>query len=265
MRELLLGLLLFSAGCSAVYPEVATPVSAPPPGLELQPPPPEDLLYLQFDSAIIPTRTRDGRSWKGLGGDAPDVFAKLIVDGQDLIVTPVASNTLRPTWPDQVRANYRIRKDAQIRVQLWDSNPINNHPICSEKVVNLHAQADDGHPLEIDCASGARVKLIVERAHAKLGLGFYYELGNGEISVTRVLTESPASRAGIRAGDQVLEIQGEPVAKLEEGRAQSLINANAALGVKLKLRRADGQIADVVVKTGPIYPLVNENLPLDSR
>jgi membrane-associated protease RseP (regulator of RpoE activity) len=248
-----------------VYPEVATLVSTPPPGFDLKPPPPEDLLYLQFASAEIPNRTRDGRRWKSMGGDAPDPFAKLIVDGRDLIVTPIQSNTLRPTWPDQVRANYRIRKGAQVRVQVWDSNPINNHPICAEKILSLHEEAERGRPLEIDCASGARVTLIVEPAHAKLGLGFYYELRTAGIGITRVLAESPAARAGLRVGDQVLEIQGEPVEKLEEGRAQSLINANASVGVKLKIKHPDGQIVDVVLKTGPIYPLVNEGLPLDSH
>ena len=248
-----------------MYPEVATTVSSAPPGVDLKPSPPEDLLYLQFASAEIPKRTRDGRQWDSVGGEAPDVFAKLIVDGHELIVTPIQSNTLRPTWPDQVRANYRVRKGAQVRLQLWDANPINNHPVCAEKILALHDEVETGRTLDVECASGARVSLIVERAHAKLGLGLYYELRTADIGITRVLAESPAARAGLRVGDQVLEIQGEPVKNLEEGRAQSLINANASVGVKLKIKHFDGQIVDVVVKNGPIYPLVNEDVPLDSH
>ena len=261
----LLTLGLSGLGCGAVYPEVATNVTNPPPGFDLKPPPSEDLLYLQFASAQIPPKTRDGRKWDAVGGAAPDVFAKLIVDGKDLIVTPTQSNTLSPTWPDQVRANYRVRVGAQVSLQLWDSNPLNNHPVCAEKILSLHAEADTGRPLEIACSSGARVKLIVERAHAKLGLGLFYELRTADIGITRVIEESPASRAGLRRGDTVLEIQGQRVEGMEEGQAQSLINANASVGVKFKVKHLDGRIEDIVVKSGPLYPLVNEDIPLYSR
>lgn len=258
-----LGLLAACSACGAVYPEVATPINRAPPGVKLDPPPPGDVLYVQFDSAEIPPKTRDGRRWDAMGGEAPDVFAKLIVDERELIVTPVESNTLKPTWPDQLRANYRIRSGAQIKVELWDSNPMINHPVCSEVVLNMHDQASEARPLEIDCDSGARVILRVEPAHAKLGLGMWYELRSGAVAVTRVLAESPAARAGLRRGDEITKIQGEDVKTMEEGRAQSLINANASVGVALEIRRGPGQTEAIKLKSGPIYPLKEEDVPLD--
>ncbi len=252
-----------TAACSAVYPEVQTPVNSSPPGMKLDPPPPEDVLYVQFSSAQIPAKTRDGRQWDAVGGAAPDVFAKLIVDKKELIVTPVESNTLKPTWPDQVRANYRIRPGAQIKVELWDSNALTNHPVCSEKVLDIHADASAGHALEIDCESGARVVLQVEPAHGKLGMGIYYELRSGEIFDTRVLSESPASRAGLKVGDQIMVIEGKDVKSLEDDAAQSMINANASVGVKLSIKHQGGKSEEVSLKNGPIYPLVDEDMPLD--
>ncbi len=251
-----------SVGCGAVYPEVATPVNSSPPGFKMDPPPPEDVLYVQFASALIPKKTRDGRQWDEVGGEAPDVFAKLIVDNKELIVTPVESNTLKPTWPDQVRANYRIRSGALVKVELWDSNAITNHPVCAEKVLELHMQANVGQ-LEIDCQSGARVVLQVEPAHGKLGLGFYYELRSGAVYVTRVLNESPAARAGLKAGDEITIIQSKPVKTLESDEAQSLINANASVGVKFTVKHQDGKTEELTVKNGPIYPLVDEDVALD--
>src|SRR5258706_15147053 len=100
---LLLGLL----GCGAVYPQLGTPVRTPPAGITLAPPPPEDLVFVKFAGAVIPSKTRDGRSWDSVGGSLPDAFAKLFVDGQVILETPVQSNTLTPTWPDQRKANYR--------------------------------------------------------------------------------------------------------------------------------------------------------------
>ncbi len=251
------------SACGAVYPEVQTPLNTSPPGMTMNPPPPEDVLYVQFASAQIPAKTRDGRQWDAMGGSAPDVFAKLIVDKKEIIVTPVESNTLKPTWPDQVRANYRIRSGAQVKVELWDSNALNNHPVCTEKVLDLHAEANAGHLLTIDCESGARVVLQVEPAHGKLGMGFNYELRSGEIYVTRVLNESPAARAGLKVGDQVMVIDGKDVKTLEDDAAQSLINANASVGVKFSIKHQDGKTEEMTLKNGPIYPLVDEDIPLD--
>jgi membrane-associated protease RseP (regulator of RpoE activity) len=245
-----------------VYPEVATPINAAPPGIRLDPPPPEDVLYVQFASAEIPPKTRDGRKWDAVGGEAPDIFAKLIVDKRDLIVTPVESNTLRPTWPDQTRANYRIRNGAQVKVELWDSNPMINHPVCSEVLLNFHEGVGEGRPMEINCESGARIVLQVEPAHAKLGIGMWYELKSGGAAVTRVLAESPAARAGLQRGDEIVKIQGEDVKTMDDDRVQSLINANASVGVALEVKRA-GQIQALKIKSGPIYPLKDEDVPLD--
>src|ERR1700742_195591 len=115
-----------STACGAVYPEIAPPV--PPVGTRtLDPPPPEDIVFLKFKSAQIPTRTRDGRNWDSVGGSAPDPFAKLIMDDKEILVTPVQANTLTPTWPDQNVGNYRLPHGVPARIELWDSNPINNH------------------------------------------------------------------------------------------------------------------------------------------
>ncbi|MGC4092064.1 MAG: PDZ domain-containing protein [Polyangiaceae bacterium] len=79
--------------------------------------------------------------------------------------------------------------------------------------------------------------------------------------IARVLAESPAARAGIKRGDQVMSIMGEPVKGMPEGRVRSLINSNGSTGLGLKVRGKDKQERDALVKDGPIYPLLSEELP----
>src|SRR3954447_22450695 len=199
---------LFGLGlcaCGAVYPEISTPVRAIG-TRRLEPPPPADLVYLKFANAQIPIRTRDGRQWDSVGGSAPDPFAKLLIEDKELVLTPVQANTLHPTWPDQPVGNYRIPRNTPIRVELWDSNPINNHPICVETIGNILAEANNEQNLELRCDSGATIEIVVQPAHAKFGLGFYYELGTDDIRITRVIAESPAARAKLRRGDQLVKI-----------------------------------------------------------
>ncbi len=259
---LLLGLSV--AGCVAVYPELSPPLRTPPVDFRLVPPPPPDVFYFRFAGADIPTRTRDGRHWDAVGGEAPDPFAKLLLNGKEIIVTSVEGDSIRPTWPDQERANYRFRASDLLSIEVWDSNPLNNHPICRQKVPSLHdfVQGDEPY-MEIECDNGGRVRLIVQPAHARLGLGLFYELRTGGAFITRVISESPAGRAGLHAGDEIVKAQDQPVDKMEDGKLQSLINANASVGVKLAVQAASGPLREVTIRDGAIYPIAGEGIPLE--
>jgi hypothetical protein len=253
----------FSVACGAVYPEVSTPLRAPPADFRFEPPPPGDVYFIRFKQAVIPKKTRDGRRWDSVGGEAPDPYAKILVNGKELIATPLESDTLTPTWPDQELANYRILSRDRIVVELWDANPLNNLPICSEAISDLAAAAASDEPfLEITCDNGGRVELVVQPAHGKLGLGIQYELRTEQAFLIRVLKESPGGRAKLRAGDEILAAQGTPVATMEEGQLQSLINANAALGVKLTVQSGDDPPRDVTLRDGSVFPLHDEGVPL---
>ena len=263
-RVLSLSLLIGTASCSAVYPELSSPLRAPPPDFRLEPPPPSDLFFFRFAGADIPTKTRDGRHWDSVGGEAPDPYAKLIVNGKDLVVTSVQSDTIRPTWPDQERANYRIGPSDELKLELWDSNPLNNHPICRERVPSFQDFVKTDEPyMEIECDNGGRVRLVVEPAHGRLGLGLSYELRTEQAVVTRVLAESPAARAGLHAGDEILRAQGVEVKSMENGKLQSLINANASLGVKLEVRLGDSAPREVTLRDGAVYPVAGEGVALE--
>lgn len=243
----------FLTACGAIYPELATPVRAAG-SRRLDPPPPPDIVFLKFKGAQIPTHTRDGRKWDSLGGSAPDPFAKLVVDDKEILVTPVQANTLTPTWPNQKAGNYRLPRGVPARVELWDSNPINNHPICSESINDILSQASDDSDVNIDCDSGADVTLSVQPAHATFGIGLYYELRTDDVFVTRVVEESPAARAHLGRGDQILDIQGKSVKDLDAQTLRSRINSNASTGVRFTIRHANGVTEDVTLRDGPMYP-----------
>lgn len=257
-----LAAIAVASGCGAVYPEISTPVRAAG-TRQLDPPPPEDLVFLKFANAQIPTRTRDGRQWDSVGGSAPDPFAKLLIEDREILLTPVQANTLNPTWPDQKVGNYRLPKGTPVRVELWDSNPINNHPICVESVTNILAEASDEQNVELRCDSGATIELVVQPAHAKFGLGLYYELGTYDIRVTRVVGESPAARAKLVRGDQLVRIQGREVKGMDQESARSLINSNVSTGVTFAVKHADGSETDVTLKDGPMYPTIDEEVPVE--
>ncbi len=253
---------VLALACTAVYPEVATPTRPVAAGQALSPPAPDDLFFIRMKGATIPEMTRDGRKWDSVGGAAPDPFVKLIAGDKELLRTPIQPDTLTPTWPDAPRANYRVPKGVTVRVELWDSNPINNHPICVKVIRAFAAEARAG-AIDIECESGAKMSVVTEPAHARIGLGMRYEFRTQSIYLTRVALESPAARIGLRTGDQIVRIQGKEVKTMEDAEARSLINAHSPAGLALSVKKADGSVVDLSVKDGPVYPTLEDDIPLE--
>jgi hypothetical protein len=239
--------------CSAVFPELQAPVRVPRPN-EVEPPP-AGLKWLAFKEATIPQQTRDGRKWSGA---APDSYAVLYVNGKPLLKTPTHANSLQPTWPDGPAGNFHVEPTDHFRVELWDSHPINDHPIGVKDIKEISDDDERRGEIELECDSGARVKVAFEPAHSRLGLGFYYELRVGEVVVTRVYKESPAGRAGMKPGDQITMLGNKLVSELKTGEVQSIINTPHLEGMPTKLRHPNGQEAVVTLKEGAIFPLFSE-------
>jgi len=260
----LAGAALFSAvaACGAVLPEVASPVKPPPTGKDLEPGPPAGVYFVAVAGAEIPEKTRDGRAWDALGGAAPDPVARVLVDDVEILKTPAQPDTLRPTWPDQTRANYRIRPGAHLRVEVWDSNALVNQPICLHDF-HVTPKRVDTEPMDIRCPSGARVRLILAPARPRWGLGLAYELRTGGAAVSRVFRESPAGREKLASGDEIVAVAGAPVAKMKQGELQSAINSRAVEGVELLLGDASGTERKVTLKEGPIYPSIDEGITFE--
>ena len=90
-----------------------------------------------------------------------------------------------------------------------------------------------------------------------------WTVGTDLIRVTRVVGESPAARAKLKRGDQVLQIQGHDVKGMDAETARSRINSNVSTGVTFAVRHADGSRADITVKDGPMYPAIDEELKVE--
>lgn len=250
---------LLVVGCPAVFPEIKTPMRNVRDGQPLDPSPPSDLKWVAFKGARIPALTRDGRRWgNDLSDGLPDPYVKLLVNGGELLQSTVQRSTLEPTWPDAPAGNFRLRPDDRLRVEVWDARVINDHPIGIRDVGRLTPEDMTGDELDIETESGVRVRLAIEPARGRIGYGFFYELRTYDVYITRLFEESPASRAGLRAGDQVLRIQDRSVRDMSEAEIRSAFNAPRTDGILLAIKHADGSEVELTLKEGAVYPLFRE-------
>jgi hypothetical protein len=250
--------LTASVSCGAIYPELRTSVRDVDEGEAVPGPPPRQMAYIEFERARIPPRAPDGRPWGETGDGLPDPVARLTVDGKTLIETPVEEDTLTPTWPTQRRANYTLKPRSHATVMLLDHGAMNDRLICAKEVGDLRAEAELGR-LELMCDNGARIWLAVQPARPKIGLGLFYELRIKQVFVSLVVENSPAGRAGLRVGDEIIALDGQWVRSMDEAQVRSVFNAGATNGVRVTMRRAGAAPKDVVLKEGPVFLSVDDS------
>ena len=258
---LVFALPLLTLSCrSVLYPELKTALKHPAePSADarpLDPPPPEDLRWVRFVSAHLPAHTRDGRSWEATFGQV-DPYAKLVINNREVFRTASASNTLEPTWPGGPQGNIVVRPQDKIRIELWDHGMLRDAPIGVREVGRPTEEHLSARQIRIDFEFGGSITLAFEPAHALLGLGLWYELGNDTCTITRVIERSPAERAGIQKGDRLVQIGGQSVAAMSLESLQSALNAVPLDGVPMVFQRAAGASISVTLREGPSYPTLS--------
>jgi hypothetical protein len=265
LRAAFVALAVALAGCAAVYPELGTRTRPAMAGRPLDPPPPADLHWIKFVSARIPERTRDGRPWQASG--KASAYAKLVVNGAELVRTASEADTLTPTWPGGPHGNFKIGPADRLRVELWVNDPVADKPVGLRELGpagdvkaaegRIHVEMEEG------AAGSAEVELAYEPAHALSGLGLWYELRSAGCAVTRMLEQSPAERAGLLAGDEVVRIGGREATAMSPDEIKSAFNAVPLAGLALVVKHATGTVAEVTLKEGPIYPTFAQFGPVD--
>jgi hypothetical protein len=258
----LLALALTAPACAAVYPELGTRTRSIPAGQPLDPPPPDDVHWLRFISARAPDKTRDGRPWQSNGKASP--YAKMLRNGVELLKTNAQADTLAPTWPGSPHGNFRIAPTDRLRVELWDSNPVNDKPMGSRELGAAEGVlAADGKVI-VDLDDGAEVVFAYEPGHAMSGLGLWYELRTPGCAITRLLEGSPADRAGLVAHDEVLKMGARDVKTMTPDEIKSAFNAVPLAGLSLVVKHAsDSSTTEVTLREGPIYPTFEQFGPVD--
>jgi S1-C subfamily serine protease len=116
-----------------------------------------------------------------------------------------------------------------------------------------------GFSIPVKQISAALSRFFTPETTDSLWFGAQLKAESGSLSVASVRSGSPAAKGGLQAGDQLLEVNGNP--------AQSLMSYNRLLGAAtnqpaILLVKRDGERQTLKVKLMPIEDLIRQKLGL---
>ncbi len=115
-----------------------------------------------------------------------------------------------------------------------------------ESAINGMLTALDPHSSYLDANS---FKYMNEQTKGKFGgLGIEVTMDNGLVKVVSPIDDTPAYKAGIKAGDYITHIDDETVIGLNLNEAVSKMRGKIGTKVKLSIRRANEKPFDVTIK-----------------
>lgn len=115
-----------------------------------------------------------------------------------------------------------------------------------EAAINGMLTSLDPHSSYLDADSFTYMN---EQTKGKFGgLGIEVTMDNGLVKVVSPIDDTPAAKAGIKAGDYITNIDGETVIGLNLNEAVSKLRGKIGTKVKLSIRRANSKPIEMTIK-----------------
>lgn len=115
-----------------------------------------------------------------------------------------------------------------------------------ESAINGMLTSLDPHSSYLDAES---FKYMNEQTKGKFGgLGIEITMDNGLVKVVSPIDDTPAAKAGIKAGDYITNIDGDTVVGLSLNEAVSRLRGKIGTKVKLSIRRVNSKPIELTLK-----------------
>ena len=256
------GLCACNAGLKTSGEKLATKITEAPPGAALDPPPPPGVYWVRVKSGTVPKETPGNQKWDEVG-ELPDPYVVLTLNGKEIMRTDPAGDTYSPTW-DGEGANFAIGSGAELEILVRDSDAVGDDLLMGRAKFEPPSAAQlSAGIVELDTGRRGKVRIEFQKAHAVMGLGFDYWVQNGRLVIKEVWKNSPAGRAGVEPGDELLAIAGREIKQMRDRAVRSAINSISTGGAKMVIKKQSGSTDNIILKVGPIYPLFTEYGPID--
>lgn len=101
-----------------------------------------------------------------------------------------------------------------------------------------------GDPYSVYLPPEVYSALSAEKSGEVVGIGVELTYQNDQLTVMSVLPETPAERAGLQAGDQILAIDGQDVSRLSWPEASRLLQGQLGQPLRMRFRHESGDVLE---------------------
>lgn len=237
----------FERRSTLLYPIVSQSTKTPP----HQPP---YLWSVTVRSGQIAPRKPSGLAWDN-DKTPPDPFVRFYVDGRLVWESPVAQDTLNPQWELVFPRNVTITPTSPLRIEMWDSDtPPSADPIGRIQRIGLPPTAQPNAVARLMMDTGAILTVTVAPPRVYQGVGITaFEVRPAALIALEVERYSPAGRAGVQPGDQIVTIDNRSVESLGDAQASGLLSLSAERGYTVDVVDSKGIKRTVKLDSGFVW------------
>jgi hypothetical protein len=232
-----LGFLAVSLVTSCAYDRRSTflyPVTSA--SMKTPPNQPQNLWSVTIVSGQVASRKPSGLNWDD-DDSRPDPLVRLYVYNRLVWESPVVEDSLKPQWNLVLPRNITIGPNTPFRIEMWDHDtPPSLDPIGRLQRIGLPPTAQPNAVARLMLDTGAVLTVIVAPPKFHKGVGItWFEIRPSALIALEVEKYSPAGRAGITAGDQIMAIDSRSVESLGDSQACSLLSLASERGYPLEV------------------------------
>ncbi len=197
----------------------------------------------------------DGRLWRGI------VIGLLLATG----ALSIWNISLSRAQPDGLNALFAPISEAYklIKQHFYKPSEAEEKELIYGAIRGMLQQLDDPYSRFLEPEQYKRFNDSLEGEF--VGVGIKISIEEGKLTVIAPLKDSPASRAGIRAADVILEIDGESTEGITLEEAVNKIRGERGTPVKLKVQHEDGTIEELSIIRDVIKVETVEHKMLDKK
>jgi len=249
MRTPLVLTLAMVLGLGCVYPRRGTSLSPvhtdrTSTGMIHAPP---HIYRLTVVEAHVQPRMRGDLDWDDDGG-LPDVQVRIYRNEELVWESETIDDSLNPQWNATLPRNIEVPPHASMRFEVWDDDTVGGDPVGIHRDNGMPDTALPGADARILLEGGSYLTLRADNPTPHRGVGIdEYELRPDALLITRVLSHSPASRAGLEPGDQIVAVGDQRVSALSDARAASAVSMAATRHSTLTVIK-DGESTEQTVE-----------------
>lgn len=149
------------------------------------------------------------------------------VRAQYFYTKPLPEDSLLPIWRETKRA--------------ISANPGKNDSLIFDGLSRLTATTPDDHTYFLNPEETAEWKKQLSGDKNISGVGIILILHQEKIKILDVIANSPAIRAGLKRGDQIIKVDQKDISGLSIGEVSALIRGTIGTSVTLTIQEAGGQ------------------------